>query len=522
MTTTSSDKYFYDAEAAERVIAFIERHITHVKGEKAGQPFILEDWQKDDIIRPLFGMKNKKTGLRKYQTCYIELPRKNGKSSLSAGLALYLLFADGEKGAEVYSCAGDRQQAKIVFDIAKGMALNDPGIKANCKLFVNSIVHEKSNSFYKAISAEASSAHGFNASGIIFDELHVQPNRDLWDTLTTSTGARKSPITIAITTAGYDKNSICWEVHEYALKIKTGALEDESFLSCIYAAGTDDDFTKEETWKKANPGYGSIVKKEYLEKEAKKAEKLISYQNTFKRLHLNQWTTNETKWLSLAQWEKCNISPIDLKKYKGRKCWGGLDLASVRDLTAFVLIFEDEGKFDVLPFFFSPKENAYVRSRRDGIPYLEWEKLGLMDLTPGNVTDYDFVQAKIMEICEQVNIQSIAFDRWNSSQTVINMTNEGLPMEPFGQGFASMSAPTKMMEALVLDKKLNHGGNKILNWQIENVQVKLDPAANCKLDKSKSKEKIDGIIALVMALGAYLNRDEEADSGYEDRGIVFI
>ena len=224
----------------------------------------------------------------------------------------------------------------------------------------------------------------------------------------------------------------------------------------------------------------------------------------------------------MAQWDKCNISPVDLKKYKGRKCWGGLDLASVRDLTAFVLIFEDEGKFDVLPFFFSPKENAYIRSRRDGIPYLEWEKLGLMDLTPGNVTDYDFVQAKIMEICEQVNIQSIAFDRWNSSQTVINMTNEGLPMEPFGQGFASMSAPTKMLEALVLDKKLNHGGNKILNWQIENVQVKLDPAANCKLDKSKSKEKIDGIIALVMALGAYLNRDEEADSGYEDRGIVFI
>jgi len=519
---TSLDKYYYDEDAAERVIAFIERHITHVKGELAGQPFILEEWQKDDIIRPLFGMKNSETGLRKFQTCYIELPRKNGKSSLSAGLALYLLFADGEKGAEVYSAAGDRQQAGIVFDIAKSMALNDPAIKNNCKLFKSSIVHEKSNSFYKAISAEASTAHGFNASAIIFDELHVQPNRDLWDTLTTSTGARKQPLTMAITTAGYDRNSICWEVHEYAMKVESGAIQDETFLSCVYAAQPDDDFMSPETWAKANPGYGTIVKKEYLEKESKKAEKVVSYENTFRRLHLNQWTTNETKWLSQKQWEKCDIAPIELSKYRGRQCWAGLDLASVRDISAFVLVFEEDNKFEVLPFFFSPKDNAYTRSRRDGVDYLGWEKEGYMELTPGNVTDYEFIKDKIKEVCEQVNIQSIAYDRWNASQLVIDLMNEGIPMEPFGQGFASMNQPTKELERLVLDKKLNHAGNPILTWMLNNIQVKVDPAGNIKMDKGKSKEKIDGMIALVMGLGCYLNRDEDANSGYEDRGIIFV
>jgi len=519
---TSLDKFYFDEDAANRVVTFIERHISHVKGEKAGKKFELEDWQKEDIIRPLFGWKNKKTGLRKYQTCYIELPRKNGKSSLSAGIALYLLFADGEKGAEVYSAAGDRQQAGIVFEIAKSMALNDPQIRANCKLFKNSIVHEKSNSFYKAISAEASTAHGFNASGIIFDELHVQPNRELWDTLTTSTGARKSPLTIAITTAGYDKNSICWEVHEYAMKVKNGTIKDDSFLSCIYAADPDDDFMSEETWKKANPGFGTIVKKEYLEKEAKKAQKVVSYENTFRRLHLNQWTTNETKWLSDSQWMECNIAPINLETYRGKKCWAGLDLASVKDISAFVLVFPEDDKIDVLPFFFSPKDNAFIRSRRDGVDYIGWEKQGLMTLTEGSVTDYNFIKEKIKEIAEQVNIVSIAFDRWNASQLVIDLVNDGLPMESFGQGFASMSAPTKELERMVLDKKINHAGNPILRWMCGNLQMKLDPSGNIKMDKAKSKEKIDGMVALAMAIGSYMSREEDGESNYEDRGMLWI
>lgn len=517
------EKYYYCEKTANRAIAFIEMHITHVKGELAGKPFILEQWQKDEIIGPLFGWKHKKNDLRRYNTAYIEIPRKNGKSNLCAAIALYLLFADGEKGAEVYSAAGDRAQAGIVFDLARQMCLNDKMVSSNCKIFKNSITFDKQGSFYKAISADASTKHGFNASGIIFDELHVQPNRDLWDTLTTSTGARKQPLTIAITTAGYNKNSICWEVHEYAIKVQKGIIKDEGFLTCIYAADPEDDFTKEETWKKANPGYGTIVKKEYLKKEAEKATKIVSYENTFRRLHLNQWTTNETKWLSDKQWMDCNISQLEESDFYGRECYAGLDLASVKDISAFVLIFPDGDKFDVIPYFFSPKDGAYVRSRRDGVDYLGWNKLGLLDLTEGDVTDYNFIKAKIEELAEKFNIRSIAYDRWNSSQLVIDLVNEGLPLAPFGQGFVSMSAPTKELERLVLTQSINHGGNEVLRWMCSNLQMKLDPAANIKMDKGKSKEKIDGMIALVMALGRYMNPGEDSGpSTYEDSGIIFI
>jgi len=517
------NEYYFDEKSADRAVAFIERHVTHVKGELAGDPFILEDWQKDEIIKPLFGWKNKKNDLRRYNTAYIEIPRKNGKSNLCAAIALYLLFADGEKGAEVYSAAGDRAQAGIVFDLARQMCLNDKIISSNCKIFKNSITFDKHGSFYKAISADASTKHGFNASGIIFDELHVQPNRDLWDTLTTSTGARKQPLTIAITTAGYNKNSICWEVHEYATKVKKGIVKDEGFLTCIYAADVDDDFTKEETWKKANPGYGTIVKKEYLAKEAEKAEKIISYENTFRRLHLNQWTTNETKWVGDATWMQCNLNEINESDFYGRECYAGLDLASVKDISAFVLLFPNEKGFDVIPYFFTPKDGAYIRSRRDGIDYLGWNKQNLIDLTEGDVTDYNFIKAKIEELGEKFKIKSVAYDRWNSSQLVIDLVNEGLPMAPFGQGFVSMSAPTKELERLILSKQINHGGNEVLRWMCSNLQMKLDPAGNIKMDKGKSKEKIDGMIALVMALGRYMNPgDDSGPSTYEESGIFFI
>lgn len=524
MSTTSLDsKYYYDEKAAERAVVFIERHITHVKGELSGKPFILEEWQKDEIIRPLFGWKQKKNDLRRYNTAYIEIPRKNGKSNLCAAIALYLLFADGEKGAEVYSAAGDRAQAGIVFDLARQMCLNDKTMSSNCKIFKNSITFDKLGSFYKAISADASTKHGFNASGIIFDELHVQPNRDLWDTLTTSTGARKQPLTIAITTAGYNKNSICWEVHEYARKVEKGIVKDEGFLTCIYAADPEDDFTKESTWIKANPGYGSIVKKEYLAKEAEKAEKIVSYENTFRRLHLNQWTTNETKWISDSQWMTCNLNKIKESDFYNRECFVGLDLASVRDITALVLLFPSENGFDVLPYFYTPKDNAFIRSRRDGVDYIAWSKKGLMTLTEGDVTDYNFIKEKIFELAEKFNIRSIAYDRWNSSQLVIDLVNEGLPMSPFGQGFVSMNQPTKELERLVLAKGINHGGNEVLRWMCSNLQMKLDPAGNIKMDKGKSKEKIDGMVALVMALGRYMNPgDDEGPSTYENNEIFFV
>ncbi len=514
-------KNYFDKNSADRAVKFIEDMICHVKGEWAGEPFMLEEWQKEQIVRPLFGWK-KPDGTRLYRTAYIEIPRKNGKSNLCAALGLYMLFADSERGAEIYSAAGDRGQAGIVFDIAKTMVNLNPQLTERCKVYQNSIVNTTKGNFYKAISADASTKHGFNSSCIIFDELHTQPNRDLWDTLTTSTGARREPLTIAITTAGYDKNSICWEVHDYAQKVADGIIKDESFLPLIFAAPEEADFALEETWKLANPGYGSIIKKEYLIKEAKKAKEIAAYENTFRRLHLNQWTTNETKWIGDDVWQTCNLSEINIEDFKGLPCYAGLDLASIRDLTALVLAFKVENIVTIIPYFFSPTDTAWVRSRRDKVDYPGWANEGFMELTPGSVTDYNFIKSKILEVAEDFDLRALAYDRWNASQLIIDLVDEGIPCEPFGQGFVSMSQPCKEIERLVLNKEINHGGNPVLRWNISNLQMKQDPAGNLKMDKAKSTEKIDGAVALAMSIGCMMNAEAPENSTYEEGGITFF
>ena len=515
-------KYHYDEQAADRAVAFIETMITHCKGEWSGQPFILEHWQKDQIIKPIFGWK-REDGTRRYRTVYIEIPRKNGKSNLCAALGIYMLFADTERGAEIYSAAGDTGQAKIVFDIAKQMVAQNPELNKRGKIYQNSIVNPSKGNFYKAISSDSKTKHGFNSSCIIIDELHTQPNRDLWDTLTTSTGARREPLTVAISTAGYDKNSICWEVHDYAEKVRDGVIKDESFLPILYAADIEDDFTLEETWKKANPGYGTIIKKEYLQKESAKAKEITSYENTFRRLHLNQWTTNQTKWISDELWMRNDKGLIDLKSLKGEKCYAGLDLASIRDLTALVLVFpRPDEQFIILPYFFTPKDTAFIRSRRDKVDYPTWNKNGHMELTPGNVTDYGYIKNKIYEIAEDYDLKTIAYDRWNSSQLIIDIIDEGIPCESFGQGFVSMSQPCKEIERLVLEEKINHAGHPVLRWNMANLQMKMDAANNIKMDKAKSTEKIDGAVAMTMAIGAMMNADKDDTSTYDDNDMIFL
>jgi len=513
--------YYYDNSAANRAVNFIEKFIIHVKGELSEKPFILEKWQSDEIIKPLFGWKRRRDKLRQYRTCYIEIPRKNGKSNLCAAIGLYLLFSDGEPGAEIYSAAGDRSQAGIVFEVAKRMVLQSEELSKRGKPFRNSIVCEKTNSFYHAISADADTKHGFNAHGILFDELHTQPDRDLWDVLTTSIGSRRQPLIIAITTAGWDKNSICWEIHEYARKVKAGILEDDTFLPVMYGADANDDIFNEETWRKANPGYGSIVKVDYIRNEAEKAAKLPDYENTFRRLHLNQWTSQESKWINDESWMKCNLG--NLPDLTSRECYGGLDLASTRDINAFVLIFHNgDGTFEVMPFFFIPTLNAKERVRKDGVNYDQWIRAGLIIETPGDVTDYGYIRAKINELSNSFHINSISFDRWNSSQLVINLTDDGFTMSPFGQGFGSMSSPTKELEKMVLARQINHAGNSVLRWMCSNVMIQQDAAGNIKINKAKSSEKVDGMVALVMALGEYMTHNKNERSIYEDRGVVSI
>ena len=512
--------YYFDKEASEKSISFIEKFCTHTKGELARTPLLLEKWQKK-IIGDLFGWKNKKTNLRKYRTAFISVPRKNGKSTLSAAIGLYMLFADEERGSEIYSAAGDRFQAGIVFEIAKQMILNNIELTKRSKIFRNSITNESKGNFYQAISSDSKTKHGFNANCILFDELHTQNNRDLWDTLTTSVGARRQPLTIAITTAGYDRQSICYEVYSYAKQVDSGAVKDDSFYPCLYEADIDEcDITLEATWKKANPNYGISLKKEYMQIESKKAIDLPSYQNTFKRLMLNIWTDSDVVWIQNKDWDAC-AGEIDMEKLKGKQCWAGLDLASTRDISALVLLFKEDEKFIILPYFFIPKENAKTRSLRDKVDYMSWLSQGHILGTEGDVADYNFIKQKIMDLGLVYNIQSIAYDRWNASQLVRDLVNEGVKMSPFGQGFLSMSAPTKEIEKLILGEQVIHNSNPVMNWMLSNIAIQEDPAGNLKPNKAKSKDKIDGIVALVMALGEYMT-EESVDSVYDQRGLLIL
>ena len=522
MDIKECDKYYYDKKAADRVIFFIENHIRHIKGELGGQTFKLLDFQKK-IISDLFGWKDRETNLRRFRTAYLALPRKNGKSTLISGIALYMTLADKEPSAEVYVAAGDRSQAGIIFDVASSMVRADPQLNQHLKVFKNSIIHEKTNSTFKAISAEASSKYGYNCSCIVMDEFFVQKDDSLWNALTTSTGSRRQPLTIAITTAGYNKESICYKTQEYGMKVAEGIIDDPTFYYVNFCASEDDDWTDPEVWKKANPGLeAGVLKLDYIKTECEKAQRMTSYENIFKTLHLNIWTTSEAKFLSDKKWMDCDLGKINLDDFKGMNCYAGLDLASVRDISAFVLLFVDDEKYFTIPYFFVPQENAFIRSRRDGVDYIAWEKEGFMEFTSGDVTDYNYIKKRIKEISEKVVLKKLMYDRWNASQLIIDLVDDGLPCEPFGQGFASMSAPTKELEKLILNKQINHSGNPILRWMCSNLSMKIDPAGNIKPDKSKSSEKIDGIVSLVMALGGYMNDDDKTDSNYNDRGFVFL
>lgn len=514
-----AESFVFDERAADKAVRFFEKILVHTKGEWSGHGFTLMDWQRDGIIRPLFGWK-RADGKRRYRTAYIEIPRKNGKTTLAAGIALYLLFADEEPGAEVYSAASDRDQAAICFEQAKGMVEDSP-LRKFADVWKRAIVVPKTRSSYKVLSADAFTKHGLNASGVVFDELHAQPTRELWDVLTTATGARRQPLVVAITTAGYDRTSICWEQHVYAQQVLSGVIEDPAFFAYVSAAEESADWTDPAVWHKANPALGQTIKLDYLQTECERAKQVPAYQNTFRRLHLNQWTLQDTRWLDLGAWDACGL-PVDLDGLAGRTCYGGLDLASTTDLAAFVLVFppsEEAEPYQVLPVFWCPAENILERARRDRVPYDAWARDGFLRATPGNVIDYATICTDIQALGAQFNIQEIAFDRWGAAQMSQQLDGAGFTMIPFGQGFASLSAPTKELLRLVLDKSLAHGGHPVLRWMADNAAARQDPAGNIKLDKAKSTGRIDGLIALIMGLDRATRR---AVSVYESRGVLVL
>jgi phage terminase large subunit-like protein len=502
---TSGD-YYFDEVSADRAVNFIEKFCSHVKGELGGQPFLLEQWQKDDIIRPLFGWK-KPDGRRKYRTCYVEIPRKNGKSNLSAAIALYMLFSDGEPGAEVISAAGDRQQANIVFSVAQEMIYNHPELRKRCKVLRTSI--EYKSSFYKSISAEASTKHGFNCHAVIFDELHTQPNRELWDVLVTSTGARTQPLIIALTTAGHDRSSICWEVHEYARQVKEGSIVDPTFLPVLYGADTTDDWTQEATWQKANPGFGTICKAEYFEQEVQKAKNVPSYLNTFLRLNLNIWTSAEQAWISDDIFMRgADPLPSD-EVLRTLPCFGGLDLASTQDLTAFAMLFRDDEAncFYLKVHQFVNSEKAESKKLSAGIDYLRWAEQGHITVIPGNTTDYRYVKEHIVRMAAQYDLRAVGYDPRFSAYIVSELTADHIEMRPMAQNITTMNGPTKEFEMEMLRGNIVHGGNEVLRWQIGCAVVYTDVNENKRVVKEKYSEtkKVDGVIASIIAMNEYIH-----------------
>lgn len=514
--------FHFDSQAADRAEAFFPHFLCHTKGVWAGKPFILLPWQ-SQIVRRVFGWK-RPDGTRKYRTVYIEIPKKNGKSTFAAGIALYLLFADGEPGAEVYSAAGDRYQAGIVYETAREMVKTSPELNKRCESMRKSIFVNSTFSRYEALSREAGTKHGINAHGLIFDELHVQKTRELWDTLTEADCTRTQPLTLAITTAGHDRTSICREIHDYAIKVRDKIIEDDEFLPVLFAANEKDDWKDPRVWSKANPSLGVIVTEDYIRRRCEKAERIPGYQNTFKRLRLNIWTEQADLWIDLDDWDKC-ANGVSLEILAGHPCFAGLDLSSTRDLTALTFLFPPETENDewkLIPRFYMPAENLMRRVDESKVPYDQWVQEGFIIPTPGNVVDYEYIRKDLEKLGIQISIKELALDRWNSTYLMTQLMEDGLDVVPFGQGFASMSAPSKEWEKLVISHKLAHDGNPVMRWMMSNVAVKEDPAGNIKPDKSRSSEKIDGVVAGIMALGRAIFDEGETTSVYEQKGQLML
>lgn len=513
----------YDKELADYAVNFIEC-LCHTKGTWAGKPFKLLDWQ-EQILRDLFGII-KPNGYRQFNTAYVEIPKKNGKSELAAAIALLLCCGDGEQRAEIYGCAADRGQATIVFDVAADMVRMCPALNKRCKILASQkrILYLPTNSFYQVLSAEAYSKHGFNIHGVVFDELHTQPNRKLFDVMTKGSGdARMQPLYFLITTAGTDTNSICYETHQKAVDIIEGRKKDSTFYPVIYGAGNDEDWTDPKIWKKANPSLGETIGMDKVKAACESARQNPGEENSFRQLRLNQWVKQAVRWMPMEKWDACAF-PVDPEELEGRVCYGGLDLSSTTDLTSFCLVFppeDDEDRYIVLPFFWLPEETLPLRVNRDHVPYDVWERQGYIQTTEGNVVHYGFIEKFIEHLGELYNIREIAFDRWGAVQMVQNLEGMGFTVVPMGQGFASMSPPTKELMKLTLEKRIAHGGHPVLRWNMDNIFIRTDPAGNIKADKAKSTEKIDGAIACIMALDRAIRcGNDTSESVYDTRGLL--
>lgn len=516
--------YRFDVEKASRPILFCQ-FVKHYKGKWRGQVFKPEPWQ-CFILGSLFGWVHKKTGLRRFRNAYAEVPRKNGKTFLAAAVALFMLLADKEGGAEVYAAATKKDQARLVWNDVWKIIKADPFLRGVLHQRYFRIEHDDTDSKFEALGSDSETLDGLNPHCTVKDELHAWPNRDLWDVISDAYGSRDQPLDFSITTAGNNPEGICYEVREHCLKILDPDQSDyrmESQFAYIATLDEGDEWDDPKAWAKANPNLGVSKSVEYLEQEVHTALLTPGKANAVKNKQLNVWTSAAEAWLDSKKWRACG-GAVDVERLRGHRCFGGLDLASKTDMAASVLLFPP-GPYDewaVLCNFYLPQDNIGERSKKTRAPLELWAQAGSLTLTPGEIIDFGFIFQDCRRLADEFELISTGFDPWNAYQLATDLTEEGLEMVEMRQGFATLSAPCKELEALVVGEKLRHGGNPVLAWMASNVVIRMDANENYAPDKKKSRQKIDGIVALIMALGRAMQDGDEGGSIYDERGALVM
>ena len=511
-----AEGFEFSEKLADRVVNFIEMACRHTKGSIAGQNIKLEDWQKA-FVGNIYGWVDC-MGLRRYREAILYIPRKNGKTTILAGLTMYALFCDGEPGAEIYSAAGDREQASLVYDQMEQMIAMEPALDKRAQIYTatKTILYPAAGSKYKAISAEARTKHGFNTHFCIVDELHTQRGRELIDVLQTSMGSRDQPLICYLTTADEDRPSVCNEIHEYACQVRDAKVDDARFMPVIYEADNEDDPGDPETWKKANPNLGVSVSEGYIQQQWEKAQRQPSFLPTFLQLHLNVRARAADEWIRLDAWDGCEDS--EECDFRGCATWIGLDLAATTDFCSLVMIHKLGMKFHLRSKHWIPEASARRRAENDKIPTHKWHQEGWLDFMRGEVNDFDVIRDFILPLDEEYDLRGVAIDRWNAHHLSTQLVKDGVEVVPHGQGFASMTSPTRAWEEMILTNRLAHDGSPVMRWMVSNARVKMDEAGNVKPDKKKSNERIDGVVAGIMAAGLAALDDSEDVSPYSEDG----
>ena len=509
------------ATTADRAIRFIGE--LTLDGDYLGEPFVLQDWQKD-ILRQLLAEDD--SGERAIRECNIWLPRKNGKTILISAVATFFLFTEKSAG-EIYTAAAEREQAGIIYRMVAGMVRRNPLLRSKCKLLDSQkrIIHKTTGTLFCSLSSEAGTKHGFNPSLVIGDEIHVWKNRELWTALTTgsATRTRHPPLFITITTAGlYSKTSFEWEKWDYASKVSQGTFEDDTCLPIIYAADLEEDWLDEDVWHRVNPALGTFRSIDDMRLLAEKAQRVPALEADFRRLYLNQHTSYQTRWLKMDSWDAGFQSSIAEPAYlEGQPCWCGLDLSTKSDVTAFVMVFRHEDGYAFLPRFWIPRDTALLHEQDDRVPYTRWIKDGHVIATPGERVDYGWVRRYINDLSKRYRIQQIAIDPWNAGGIIEELKGDGFQVLEVYQSFRHSNEPARELEALLANGDLHHGANPCMDWMASNVEVARNPGGHIRPVKASDTHRVDGITALVMALGRAMVEDDYR-SAYEEEGQLAL